>query len=191
MSAARQQIRARGGAERRPERRPMPAPGKISPLARTTTVVGQVVGTPQGATRADTLGKGGPIPAIDYPPPPYFHGAISDMVANDRLWQAGMREGLFLVREVEENERYMLCVVRDDKVEQHSLDRDGSFRFHFVLNSNIRLWLACCVDEVIAEILSGPELRAALTGSPAQMLTAALGTDGRRRYLHGIQKLAD
>lgn len=31
--------------------------------------------------------------AIDSPAPPYFHGCINDAEANDRLWQAGNKEG--------------------------------------------------------------------------------------------------
>ena len=40
-----------------------------------------------------------------------------------------------------------------------SVRPNGKPGHHFILNDVIRLWLACCVDEVVAEILTVPELR--------------------------------
>lgn len=54
-------------------------------------------------------------------------------------------------------------VVREDKVEHYPISRsvrpNGKPGHHFILNDVIRLWLACCVDEIVAEILTVPELR--------------------------------
>jgi len=132
------------------------------------------------------------IHAIDSPPPPYFHGNIDELEVNDRLWQNGMIEGMFLVTEVHNNREYRLSVVREDKVEHYKIKRsvgdDGTLGYHFILNDNVRLWLACCVDEVVAAILTGPELRFLISGSPNQMLMVALGIDGQAHFLQGIMQ---
>eukprot|EP00041_Stephanoeca_diplocostata_P011679 m.193241 g.193241 ORF g.193241 m.193241 type:complete len:392 (+) comp18627_c0_seq2:124-1299(+) len=128
--------------------------------------------------------------AIDSPPPPYFHGKIDELTANDRIWQAGMEDGVFLVREVKLNNEYVLSVARDDKVEHIPISRnvrtDGLPGHHFIVNGNVRLWQTCCIDEVIAEILTSPDLRTHITGSPAPLVRIAAGVDGRLQYLQGI-----
>ena len=69
-------------------------------------------------------------------------------------------------------------VVREDKVEHYPISRsvrpNGKPGHHFILNDVIRLWLACCVDEVVAEILTVPELRWAYI-----CLARSLGGTGR------------
>ena len=81
-------------------------------------------------------------------------------------------------------------VVREDKVEHHKIDRGIGPKkqpmSHFVLNDSIRLWLTCCVDEVIAEILTVPGLRKMMNGTPAPLIKVALSKTGTLNFLQGI-----
>ena len=65
---------------------------------------------------------------------------------------------------------------------------DGQPGYHFVVNEAVRLWLTCCVDEVIAEILTVPGLRKLMTGSQTQVLKIAIGTNGSLNYLEGVME---